>query len=99
MTWFDFYLLIFGLRAFVAACGLLLQGRLLLGITGPRCGLSSWARRLQRAAAPERNLPGPGTELLSPALAGRFLPSVPPEKFWLCFSNKLICVVFRFPCE
>ena len=38
------------------------------------------------------DLPGPGLEPMSPALAGGFLTTAPPGKSWKCFLCFLICI-------
>ena len=53
---------------------------LLLWSTGSRCaGFSSCGTRAQLLCG-MWDLPGPGLDPLSPALAGRFLTTAPPEK-------------------
>ena len=40
----------------------------------------TWLKRLSSSSSSMRNLPGPGIEFMSPALAGRLLSTVPPGK-------------------
>ena len=61
--------------------GFSLQQLLLLWSTGSRCvGFSSCGSRAQLLCG-MWDLPGPGLEPVSPALAGRFLTTVQPGKF------------------
>ena len=80
---------------FVAVCGLLIAWLLLLRSTGSRCvgfsscGSQALERRLSSCGAQASllrsmwDLPGPGLEPVSPALAGRFLTTVPPGKSFI----------------
>ena len=63
--------------------------RLMEGASLVEHGLSS---HHPRAQLPRNmwNLPGPGIEPVSPALAGRFLTSGPPEKSLLLLKGMLI---------
>ena len=69
----------------VVARGLSSCGSLALGLRLSSCGTraqllcSTW------------DLPGPGLEPVSPALAGGFLTTVPPEKPRSLFINQLFC--------
>ena len=58
----------------VAESRLSVHGLPTLQLTGP----AAWAQRLSCM----RNLPGQGTEPVSPTLAGGFLSIVPPGKSW-----------------
>ena len=79
-----------------------LRWLLLLQSTGSRrtgfssCGTWAPERRLSSCGAQAEwlrgmwDLPGPGLEPVSPALAGRFLTTAPPGKSVISFSNKLV---------
>ena len=93
--------------------GFSLRWLLLLRSTGSRCagfsscGSQALERRLSSCGARASllcgmwDLPGPGLEPVSPALAGGFLTTVPPEKSlgWVlkvaCVSE-LVCHIFPF---
>ena len=86
------YLFIGCLGSSLQCSGLLLWQLLLLWSTGSRCtgfsncGTRALERRLSSYGAWAQllhgmwDLPGPGLKPLSPALAGRFLTTAPPEK-------------------
>ena len=72
--------------------GFSLRWLVLLQSTGSRCvGFSSCAARVQLLRG-MWNLPGPGLEPVSPALAGGFLTTSPPGKSWQ--SSLLVFVHF-----
>ena len=82
--------------------GVSLQWLLLLQSTGSRhAGLSScgsWALECRLSSCGTQaqllcgmwDLPGPGIEPVSPALAGRFLTTAPPWKSHICFLTENI---------
>ena len=66
---------------FVAVCGLLIAVASLVAEHRPQAHrLSSWGTWAQLLRN-VWNLPGPGIKPVSPALAGRFLSTVPPGKY------------------
>ena len=70
----------------VAVRGLLIAVASLLPSTGSRRTGFSSCGALASLLRGMWDLPGPGLELMSPALAGGFLTTAPPGKPWLAFS-------------
>ena len=73
---------------FVVVCGFFILVASLLPNTGSRC--SCWGTQVQLPHV-MWNLPRPGNEPVSPALAGRFLTTGPPERSPSVCSCSVLC--------
>ena len=97
-----------GATLLLRCAGFLLRWILLLRSTGSRCaGFSScgsWALELRLCSCGTRawllcgmwDLPGPGLQPMSPALAGRFLTTVPPGKLWHNSLKSSLAIYSKF---
>ena len=73
----------------VVACRLSSCGSLALERRLSSCGAQAWLLRGMW------DLPRPGLEPMSPALAGGFLTTAPSgNSLYFCFVNKFLCIIF-----